>query len=227
MTAVGGDACARRQRGQAPIEVGDQRLALAPARRPRRPPCAPRRARRRGRAAAARPPRCARAAAAGRRCRHAERPGQHQIGIVAQHVLRGAVRDRDARAPSPGWPTRRVGGKERHGGDALALHQLDQQLVGAQVERDDAAWFGDAAAQARPPAPQLPAVPARSRQAEATARAEPVVARACPPLLCGSARARPALLLRPAAADTVRPAEGQLEPAKAAIGAASKPNTSW
>ena len=25
-----------------------------------------------------------------------------------------------------------------HGGDAAAIHQLDQQLVGAQIERDDA-----------------------------------------------------------------------------------------
>jgi hypothetical protein len=30
----------------------------------------------------------------------------------------------------------------RHGGDALALHQLEQQLVGAQVERDDARGLG-------------------------------------------------------------------------------------
>ena len=29
----------------------------------------------------------------------------------------------------------------RHRGDARAVHQLDQQLIGAQVERDDAAWW--------------------------------------------------------------------------------------
>ena len=60
-----------------------------------------------------------------------------------------------------------------HGGDALARHELDQQLVGAQVERDDAARLlrrlaGDRAPAARieptprrqPPAPSPPAAAA-------------------------------------------------------------------
>ena len=76
--------------------------------------------------------------------RDAEGAGEHEVGIVAQHVLGRAMRDGDALGLRRNRRHRRIGRQMRHRRDPLAPHQLDQELVGAQVERDDAGWFGEA-----------------------------------------------------------------------------------
>jgi hypothetical protein len=71
----------------------------------------------------------------------AERSCQHQVGIVAQHVLGGAVRDGNALGligdGGDGGVPRQVGDR----GNALTRRQLDQELVGTQIERDNALRF--------------------------------------------------------------------------------------
>ena len=73
------------------------------------------------------------------RAAHAERARQHEIGIEPQDILGAAVRDGYAARPLGDGRDAGVGRQMRDGGDALARDKLDHQLVGAQIERDDAA----------------------------------------------------------------------------------------
>ena len=107
-TAVGGAAgAARAQPRQAPVEVGDHRLALGLPRRRRRPPRARTRARRRGPAASGttttlRPSRRSRSTVADT----PNGPASTRSGSWRSTSSAAAARDRRCRAPSRGSPTR-------------------------------------------------------------------------------------------------------------------------